>query len=31
MPKDIVNRDYWANQMNSNIDSLDLPYKNPEV
>ena len=31
MPKDLVNRDYWANNMNQNIDAIDLPYKNPEV
>lgn len=31
MPKDLANRDYWANNMNASIDKLDLPYKNPEV
>ena len=31
MPKDQVNRDYWAQQMNNNIDKLELPYKNPEI
>ena len=31
MPKDLANRDYWANNMNSAIDKLDLPYRNPEV
>jgi len=31
MPKDMANRDYWANNMNQQIDKLDLPYKNPEV
>ena len=31
MPKDVANRDFWANNMNANIDKLDLPYKNPEV
>lgn len=31
MPKDIANRDFWANNMNINIEKLDLPYKNPQV
>ena len=31
MPKDVANRDFWANNMNGNLDKLDLPYKNPEV
>jgi len=31
MPKDVVNRDFWANAVNQNIDKLELPYKNPEV
>ena len=31
MPKDLANRDYWANNMNAEIDKLDLPYRNPEV
>jgi len=31
MPKDVVNRDFWANAVNQNIDNLELPYKNPEV
>jgi hypothetical protein len=31
MPKDIVNKDFWANNMSESIDKLDLPYKNPEV
>ena len=31
MPKDTANRDYWAHEMNANVDKLDLPYKNPEV
>ena len=31
MPKELANRDYWANNMNANIETLDLPYKNPEV
>ena len=31
MPTDISNRDFWANNMNINIEKLDLPYKNPEV
>ena len=31
MPKEMSNRDYWANNMNANIEKLDLPYKNPEV
>ena len=29
MPKDMANKDYWAHQMNANIDKLDLPYKDP--
>jgi len=31
MPKELANRDYWANNMNSGIDNLDLPYRKPEV
>jgi hypothetical protein len=31
MPKELANRDYWANNMNANIENLDLPYRNPEV
>lgn len=31
MPKDEANRDFWANNMNANIDKLDLPYRKPEV
>ena len=31
MPSDVANRDFWANNMNANIEKLDLPYKNPEV
>ena len=31
MPKDIANRDYWANNMNASIEQLDLPYNKPEV
>lgn len=31
MPQDVVNRDFWANSVNQNIDKLELPYKNPEV
>ena len=31
MPKDVANRDFWAHNMNANIEKLDLPYKNPEV
>lgn len=31
MPKDSINRDFWANTMNQNIEKLELPYKNPEV
>jgi len=31
MPKEIANRDFWANNMNAQIDKLDLPYRKPEV
>jgi len=31
MPKDETNKNYWANQMNLNIDKLELPYKDPAV
>ena len=31
MPKELANRDFWANNMNENIESLDLPYRKPEV
>jgi pre-mRNA-splicing factor RBM22/SLT11 len=31
MPKDPTNRDFWANQVNQNIEELELPYKNPEI
>jgi hypothetical protein len=31
MPKDVANRDFWAHQMNANVDKLDLPYDNPEL
>jgi len=31
MPKDMTNRDFWANNVNAAIDKLELPYKNPEV
>jgi len=31
MPQDPTNRDFWANQVNANIDQLELPYKNVEV
>ena len=31
MPKDMANKDYWAHQMNANIDKLDLPYQDPVV
>lgn len=31
MPKDVANKDYWANNMNAKIEDLDLPYQNPEV
>jgi pre-mRNA-splicing factor RBM22/SLT11 len=31
MPKDVANRDFWANNVNGQIDKLELPYKNPEV
>lgn len=31
MPKELANRDFWANKMNANIKELDLPYKKPEV
>ena len=31
MPKDGVNRDYWAHNMNMQIEKLDLPYEDPEV
>lgn len=31
MPKEIANRDFWANNMNQNIENLDLPYRKPEV
>ena len=31
MPTDVINRDFWANNMNANVDKLELPYKNPEV
>ena len=31
MPKDVVNRDFWANNMNRDISKVDLPYDNPEV
>jgi len=26
VPKDIVNRDFWAHQKTKNFDTLDLPY-----
>lgn len=31
MPTDMVNKNYWAQQMNTNIDKVELPYKNPDV
>jgi pre-mRNA-splicing factor RBM22/SLT11 len=31
MPKDLTNRDYWANEMNKKIDNVDLPYHDPET
>ena len=31
MPKDVVNRDFWSNNMNINISKVDLPYDNPEL
>ena len=31
MPKDAANRDYWANNMATKIDKIDLPYKKPEL
>mmetsp|Transcript_15175 Transcript_15175/g.10665 ORF Transcript_15175/g.10665 Transcript_15175/m.10665 type:complete len:209 (+) Transcript_15175:346-972(+) len=31
MPKDLANKDYWANNMNANIEDLDLPYQNPAL
>ena len=31
MPKDSANRDYWANNVNAEIDKIDLPYKNVEI
>jgi pre-mRNA-splicing factor RBM22/SLT11 len=31
MPKDETNRDFWANNVNQQIDKIELPYKNVEV
>ena len=31
MPKDLANRDYWANNMAQKIDKIELPYKKAEV
>jgi hypothetical protein len=31
MPKDEINRDFWANTVNQQIDKLELPYNNLEV
>ena len=31
MPKDMTNRDFWANNVNADIDKLELPYKDPKV
>lgn len=30
VPKDQVNRDFWAHQMTKNLDKLDLPYDKEE-
>jgi hypothetical protein len=30
VPKDPINRDYWAYKISKNIDKMDLPYDNPE-
>ena len=31
MPKQLANRDFWSNNMSSQIDKLDLPYRKPEI
>jgi pre-mRNA-splicing factor RBM22/SLT11 len=30
VPKDPVNRDFWAHQMTKNLQNLDLPYDKPD-
>jgi len=27
----MTNRDFWANNVNAEIDKLELPYKDPKV
>lgn len=31
MPSETANKDFWAHQMNANVDKLDLPYDKPEL
>lgn len=31
MPSEVANKDFWAHQMNANVDKLDLPYDKPEL
>lgn len=31
MPKDAINRDFWANNVNADIDKLELPYKDVKL
>lgn len=31
MPTEVANKDFWAHQMNANVDKLDLPYNKPEL
>lgn len=31
IPQETSNRDFWANEMNRNIDSVQLPFDDPET
>ena len=31
MPTEVANRDFWANKMSEQIDTIDLPFRQPEV